>query len=297
MIFLKLLEGIVGIGALSIAVGLLFMGIGRKITARIHRRYGPPVLQNFIDIFKLFSKSSISHGFAFDLGLVAGVSALIAAVVFLPMGQINLFPHNSSLIMILYLMTMAYLGMAMGVSSSGNPNATIGIARALTMMMGYEVPFAAVIFSVYIFAKTGSLTNIVAAQGGGFLNWNMVRLPFGFLAAEIALQGMLGEKPFDMAIAPAEIASGPMVELGGKYLGFGMLQHAVGIYLETGIMVDLFLGGASNIWIFVVKQFELFFIALLINAILPRFKIEDGVKFMWKVPLLLGVIQALIVVL
>ncbi|WP_456399932.1 respiratory chain complex I subunit 1 family protein [Mesoaciditoga sp.] len=296
MIFLKLLEGI-GVGFLSLTVGLLFMGLARKITARIQRRYGPPVLQNFIDVFKLFSKQSISHGFAFDLGLVAGVSSLLAAVVFLPMGQINLFPHNSSLIMIIYLMTMAYLGMAMGVSSSGNPNATIGVARALTMMMGYELPFAAVIFSVYIFTKTGSLTNIVAAQGGGFLNWNMVRLPFGFLAAEIALQGMLGEKPFDMAIAPAEIASGPMVELGGKYLGFGMLQHAVGIYLETGIMVDLFLGGASNIWIFVTKQFELFFIALLINAVLPRFKIEDGVKFMWKVPLLLGVIQALIVVL
>ncbi len=296
MIFLKIVEGI-GVGLLSLTVGLLFMGLARKITARIQRRYGPPVLQNFIDVFKLFSKQSISHGFAFDLGLVAGVSSLLAAVVFLPMGQINLFPHNSSLIMIIYLMTMAYLGMAMGVSSSGNPNATIGVARALTMMMGYELPFAAVIFSVYIFTKTGSLTNIVAAQGGGFLNWNMVRLPFGFLAAEIALQGMLGEKPFDMAIAPAEIASGPMVELGGKYLGFGMLQHAVGIYLETGIMVDLFLGGASNIWIFVTKQFELFFIALLINAVLPRFKIEDGVKFMWKVPLLLGVIQALIVVL
>jgi NADH-quinone oxidoreductase subunit H len=296
MIFLKLIEGI-GVGALSLVVGLLFMGVARKITARIQRRYGPPVLQNFIDVFKLFSKRSISHGFAFDLGLVAGVSALLAAVVFLPMGQINLFPQNSSLIMIIYLMTMAYLGMAMGVSSSGNPNATIGVARALTMMMGYELPFAAVIFSVYIFAKTGSLTNIVAAQGGGFLNWNMVRLPFGFLAAEIALQGMLGEKPFDMAIAPAEIASGPMVELGGKYLGFGMLQHAVGIYLETGIMVDLFMGGASNIWVFITKQFELFFIALLINAVLPRFKIEDGVKFMWKVPLLLGVIQALIVVL
>lgn len=296
MLFLKLIQGI-GVGALSISVGLLFMGIGRKITARIHRRYGPPAIQNFIDVFKLFSKKSISHGFAYDLGLVAGVSALLAAVVFLPIGQINLFPSNSSLIMIVYLMTMAHLGMAMGVSSSGNPNATIGISRALTMMMGYEVPFAAVIFSVYVFARTGSLTNIVATQSGGFLNWNMVRLPFGFLAAEIALQGMLGEKPFDMSIAPAEIASGPMVEMGGKYLGFGMLQHAVGLFLETGIMVNLFMGGASNVWIFVVKQFGLFFIALLVNAILPRFRVEEGVSFMWKIPLLLGVIQALIVVL
>ncbi len=295
-ILLKLIQGI-GVGALSIAVGLLFIGIGRKITARIQRRYGPPPIQNFFDIFKLLSKRSISHGFAFDLGLIAGFSALLAAVVFLPMGQINIFPHNSSLIMIIYLMTMAYLGMAMGVSSSGNPNATIGIARALTMMMGYEVPFAAVIFSVYIFSRTGSLANIVAAQSGGFLNWNLVRLPFGFVAAEIALQGMLGEKPFDMTIAPSEIASGPMVEMGGKYLGFGMLQHSIGLFIETGIMVDLFLGGASNIWIFIAKQFVLYFAALMINAIMPRFRIEEGVSFMWKFPLLLGVVQALIVVL
>ncbi len=296
IVLLKLIQGI-GAGALSISIGLLFVGIGRKITARIHRRYGPPFVQNFIDLFKLLSKKSISHGFTFDLGLIAGFSALLAAVVFLPMGQINIFPHNSSLIMILYLMTMAYLGMAMGVSSSGNPNATVGIARALTLTMGYEVPFAAVIFSVYLFAHTGSLTNIVAAQSGGFMNWNLVKLPFGFVAAEIALQGMLGEAPFDMAIAPAEIASGPMVEMGGKYLGFGMLQHSIGLFLETGIMVDLFLGGGSNVWIFVIKQFELYFLALLVNAIFPRFKIEDGVSFMWKVPLLLGIVQALIVVL
>lgn len=293
---LKVIEGI-GVGALSIAVGLLFGGIGRKIMARIQRRYGPPFTQNFRDLFKLLSKHSISHGFAYDLGLVAGFAALLAAVVFLPMGQINLFPHNSSLIMILYLMTMAYLGMAMGVAASGNPNAAIGIARALTLMAGYEVPFAAVIFSVYIFDHTGSLTGIVAAQAGGFLHWNIVKLPLGFIAAEIALQGMLGEKPFDMAIAPAEIASGPMVEMGGKYLGFGMIQHAVGIFLETGIMVTLFLGGAPNIWIFILKQFELYVLALFIDAIFPRFRIEEAVSFMWKIPLVLGIIQALIVVL
>ena len=31
------------------AVGLLFMGLGRRFTARFQRRYGPPFWQSFID--------------------------------------------------------------------------------------------------------------------------------------------------------------------------------------------------------------------------------------------------------
>jgi NADH-quinone oxidoreductase subunit H len=292
---IKLTQGF-GIGALALATGLLFGGIGRKIMARIQRRYGPPFTQNFIDLFKLFSKGSVSHGWAFDLGLVAGFAPMLAALMFLPIGSFTLLPSDSSLIMIVYLMMMAYLGMAMGVLASGNPNSAIGMSRALMLMAGYEVPFAAVIFSVYLFSKTGYLTQIVAQQSGNFMNWNIVKMPLGFLAVEIALQGMLGEKPFDQAIAPAEIASGPMVELGGKYLGFGMIQHSVGLFLETGIVVDLFLGGAPNFWIFIAKQFVLYFVVILVDAILPRLRIHEATSFFWKLPLFLGILQAVIVI-
>jgi len=49
---------------------------------------------------------------------------------------------KGNIIIIMYFMTIGYLGMAMGVAASGNPNATIGIARALSLMIGYEIPFA-----------------------------------------------------------------------------------------------------------------------------------------------------------
>ena len=36
---------------LAFVIGLFFMGLARKITARIHWRYGPPITQLLIDVF------------------------------------------------------------------------------------------------------------------------------------------------------------------------------------------------------------------------------------------------------
>ena len=88
---------------------------------------------------------------------------------------------------------------------------------------------------------------LTALQQGGFYSWNVFSMPFGFVAGIVALQAMLAEKPFDTMIAPSEIASGPMVELSGKFLGLAFLQHSVAIFVETGLIVTLFLGGGSNI--------------------------------------------------
>ena len=52
--------------------GVFLMGLGRKISARVQLRYGPPVYQNYIDILKLLTKkTNISHGIMFDLGFSA----------------------------------------------------------------------------------------------------------------------------------------------------------------------------------------------------------------------------------
>lgn len=285
----------IGFTLLSIATGLLFMGLGRKLTARIQRRYGPPFWQNFTDVGKLFSKQSISHSWVMDFGIIMGFTGVLATVFFLPIGPWHAMNSmQGNLIIMIYFMTIGYLGMAMGVSASGNPNATIGISRALTLMVGYEIPFVITIIVLIFSYKSSLLPTIVAGQAGSIWNWNMFKFPFAFIAAEMALQGMMGEKPFDAMIAPAEIASGPMVELSGKMMGLGMLQHAAGIFLETGLMVNLFWGGASTVWGFILKQFAVFFIAILVNAVFPRYRYEDGVKWFWKYPTVLALIQLVI---
>ncbi|MCK4823032.1 NADH-quinone oxidoreductase subunit H, partial [bacterium] len=48
--------GIIVSPILAFIIGIFFLGLSRKIMARIHWRYGPPLLQPVIDIIKLFSQ-------------------------------------------------------------------------------------------------------------------------------------------------------------------------------------------------------------------------------------------------
>jgi len=279
-------------GIAAMAVGLLFMGIGRKLTARLQRRYGPPFWQSYIDVIKCFSRNSISHHYIMDLGSMMGLAGLLAAAMFVPVAGHLPFASTGPLIVILYLMPIGYLGMAMGVSASGNPLSAIGIGRALTLMVGYEVPFAVIMLSMIAsFNTTGLLALHQIQQAGG---WNLFTMPFGFIAAIIALQGMLAEKPFDTMIAPAEIASGPMVELSGKFLGMAFLQHAVAIFIETGIVVNLFLGGGRTIWEFLLKQFVLYMFAMALNGIYARYRVEQATRFLWFTAGSLAVVQLIL---
>jgi NADH-quinone oxidoreductase subunit H len=263
------------------AVGLLFMGLGRRFSAKFQRRYGPPFWQSFIDVIKCFSRKSISHHFVMDLGSIMGLAGLIAAAMFLPVGRYLALPSEGPVLVILYLMPIGYLGMAMGVSASGNPLASVGIGRALTLMLGYEVPFAIIVLAMVALFDTTSLVRLAELQQGGALDWNLFRMPFAFVGSIIALQAMLAEKPFDTMIAPSEVASGPMVELSGKFLGLAFLQHSVAIFVETGLVVALFLGGGPGILPFLLKQFLLYMLSISINAIWARYRVEQAMKFLW----------------
>ncbi len=281
MRFIHMLPHLLGVSFLAMGIGLLLMGLGRQFTARIQRRIGPPFYQAYIDVLKCFSKSSITHGFVMDLGSIMSLAGLIATAYYVPFVQWT--PTGSaSLVVILYLMTIGYLGMAMGVSASGNPQAPLGISRALALMFGYKIPLVMVILAMILVTGSSNLLAIVGHQQGGIGNWFIWKFPVGFLAVEIAFQGMIGEKPYDMMIAPAEIASGPMVELSGKYLGLAFLLHAVQLYVETALIVNLFLGGAHNPATFFGKQLLVYLTSMAVNAVMARYRIEQGIAHLWR---------------
>jgi len=83
------------------AVGLLFMGLGRRFTAKFQRRYGPPVWQTYLDVVKCFARKSISHHYIMDLGSVMGLAGLIAAAMFLPVGRYLAVPSTGPILVIL----------------------------------------------------------------------------------------------------------------------------------------------------------------------------------------------------
>ncbi len=268
-------------------------GINRKIVARLQKRYGPKWYQEFIDIFKLLSKRSVTHGWIFDFGVIMALGGIIATAMFMPLTNTWMaFAGIDNFFIFVYLIAVGMLGMAMSASGSGNPLASIGVMRALTTMLAYEVPFMIIVMTIIKLTGTSSVTSIAMFQQAAGNNWFAVALPIGFGVAILSLLGMLGKKPFETYIAPAEIASGPMVEYGGKQLGMLFIMHEITVFIEVSLFIHLFLGGAENILIFLVKYFVVYTVANLISNVNGRFKIDQVVTFFYKWPLLFAILQA-----
>ena len=267
---------------IAFVVGVFFLGASRKITARIQRRYGPPIYQPVIDVVKLLTQESISHGVLFQLGVVLSVTGSILTVLLIPLGGICPLCSSGGLLLIIYLMLFAPLGMALGAGASANPNSSIGASRKMLLGLAYELPYLLVILAVMSHFKTVSIAQIVSQQQNG--TWGALSMPLAFIAAFLILPAMLGLRPFDMVTAPQEIASGPLTEYGGKYLALIAIQGALHLFIVIALFVDLFLGGGSNLATFLLKVFIIFVAGVVINAVLPRTKIEDAIKFCWKWP-------------
>jgi len=219
---------IIALPVAAFLIAVLFLGLARKITARIHRRYGPPLYQPIIDVVKLLTqKENISHGPLFDLGIILGLAGAFITIVFIPAGGICPLSTSGDFLVVLYLMLLSPLGLALAAGASANPNASIGVSRKFILALGYEVPFLMAALAVMTRFETTSLVKVVSSQQLSILDWGVFSLPLPALATFLVLPAMLGIRPFDFAGAPQEIASGPMVELGGKYLAFAALQGAL----------------------------------------------------------------------
>jgi len=283
---------------LALAIGVFFLGLARKIMARIHWRYGPPLIQPVIDMIRLFYQKSVSHGRMFDLGIVLSLAGSIVVVLFLPFGGIAPLSSSGGLLVILYVMLLAPLGMALSGGQAANPNISIGISRKLILSLGYELPLLLVLLAVMTRYKTISIVEVVSAQQSA--GWAFISFPL-FLSGIsyfLILPAILGIRPFDVSSAPQEISSGPMVEYGGKYLALAHIEHAFVLFISIALFVNLFLGGAANPVIFFAKMLVVFVLGLCINAVFPRFRIEQAIKYLWKWPTLLaflGLIMTLIV--
>lgn len=276
---------IVFLPLIALVIGVFFLGLSRKIIARIQCRYGPPIYQPIIDVIKLVNQASISHGRIFDIGIILSLAGSIVLVLFIPFGGIAPLATSGDLLVVVYLMLLAPLGIALSGGEASNPNVSIGISRKMMLALGYEVPFLFAILAVMTHYKTTSLLEVVKAQQNSL--WGIIYLPLPAIAYFMILPAMLGIRPFDIVSAPQEIASGPAVEYGGRYLALTTIQHAFHMFIGIGLFVDLFLGGGSP-FTFFAKMLVIFILAVFINAVFPRLRIDQAIKYCWKWPAILA---------
>ena len=271
---------------IAFIVGLVLVLIMRKVRARIERRVGPPFFQPLYDILKLYGKQTqISHGVLHDLGVIMVIGGYIAAEVFLPVpGLAGMAPHGD-LITLIYLTMVPSLGLALGVGQCANPNGSIGISRALTSMLAYDIPFIIVVTGASIVYGTTNLPTIIELQQhAGISGWGVSIMPLLALSGIISTHAMLGKEPFEVYVAPAEIATGPMVEMSGKYLGALFVMQCLQIYTVSVIYVTLFLGGGENWVAFLAKVFLIVIISSSVTVLFPRYKTDDMIRWLWKWP-------------
>ncbi len=273
-------------------VGLLMVLMMRRIGARIQRRVGPPFLQPVYDIIKLYSKrTQISHGMIHEMGIVMAVGGYIAAETLLPVPGMDGLADKGGVVTLAYMLMIPSLGLALGVGQCANPNGSIGISRALTAMLAYDVPFILVVFgAAYVYGTTNLAEMVAIQQQQGPSGWGIMQMPLLALAGMLTLPAIMGKQPYEIYIAPAEIATGPMVEMGGKFMGGLFVMQAFQLYTAGVLYTTLFLGGGEY-WIsFLPKIFLVVAIPMSIAYVFPRYRTEDVLRLMWKWPMLVGLL-------
>ena len=272
--------------------GMVLNALIQKIGARAGRRYGIPIWQNYADLIKNYGqRSSITHGAMFYLGPVFRLTGGVGLLLFVPTIYGSVMFSNLSfagdLILALYFVFFGTLGMALGAGESGHPHAAIGISRGLSQVTTAELPFALAVFAVALQYQTLSVTDIVAAQQGGMMNWTLFTNPLAVAAAMLAFLGSMMRPPFDVVLAPQEIPIGPPTEYHSSYLALMQTNRAIFPIAKIVVYMNLFFGGAASWPEFFVKVFLIYLFSAFVGVCFPRFRVEQSIRWflIWAVPL------------
>ena len=282
------------VGALT--WGLLLGGISRSVTARIHGRMGPRVTQNFIDLWKLFRKtSSIHHGGMFWMAPMFRITGAICVLIMVPLVVGQNITYNMSfagdVFLLIYIMFFGCLGMALGAGNSGHPYAVIAVSRGLAQMSSYELSFSIAVVAIAVGLHTFKIEGIVAAQQAGITSWNIFRFPFASAGALLAFLPMQMAYPFGIVLAPQEIPIGPPTEYSSRMLSFMFSGRALFGVAKLILFVSLLFGGASSWLGLFVKTFLLYMYPIVVSSVFPRFRTEQSIRFLWFIPTTLALVD------
>ena len=224
MMITLILTAAVALVLSPLAGGLIF-GLDRVFTARLQSRIGPPVLQPFYDVFKLFGKSSmVVNPWQVFCAYVVLVSSALSVFLFFMQGD---------LLLIFFVLTIGAVFQVIGAMSVPSPYSQMGAQRELIQMLTYE-PLLILAF-VGVALKTGSF-NISAVYA---LNVPLLpSLPLFYLAMCTALTIKLRKSPFDISASHhghQEIVSGVRTEYSGPHLALLEVAHWLDVILILGI--------------------------------------------------------------
>jgi formate hydrogenlyase subunit 4 len=265
-------------------IGGLLIGFDRKLTARMQGRIGPPIIQPFYDIIKLFNKKP----------MVAGNAQLVFAYIYLVLivTALVLFALQQDLLMLLFILSFGTLCLALGALSVKSPYSQLGGHRELLQFLAYEPILLLAVIPIAL--KTGSFPITGIYQYGQAL---LPSLWLTFIALLIVLAIVMRKSPFDISgseHAHQEVVSGVVTEYSGPYLAIIELGHWYELVLLLAVL-GLFWVGGGLWWISIIIALASWFIMLIIDNINARLTWSWMIKFAWGVGISLVALNILFV--
>ncbi len=266
-------------------LGGLLAGVDRKLSARMQGRKGPPLLQPFYDLFKLFSKQVVVVNHVQDF-LVGG---FLVFIIFTGC----LFFSGGDMLLVFFALTLAGIFFMMSACSANSPYSSMGAQRELMQMMAYEPMVLLVAIGFYMSSGSFAVSEIIKSGTS-----NILYLPGFFIGFVYILTIKLRKSPFDLSTshhAHQEMVKGLTTEISGTVLALVELSHWYENVFLLGV-VGLFI--INSTWwsaiIAVVVCAVVYFAEIFVDMVFPRVKWEFMMKSTWLVTLVAGVLNMII---
>lgn len=257
----------------------LLDGLERKVKAKLQTRQGPPLVQTWFDLIKLFKRPSVtpseSIGWLFRLGPPIALASILTAFFFVPAILPDSMRFWGDIIAFIYLMTLSTVAVTLGGFSSGNPYAQIGSHREVSLFMAEEFSLAFVIAALSVSVKSFTLSSLFP------LPLKASALIGALLFAVLAY--VSGARvPFDVSEAEPEIVEGPLIEYSGRQLALLKLSIYTKRLLLFTVFLNFFLRGSPAVRAiyYVIGLIVLSVIYSAIEASCGRFRTKDAVRFL-----------------
>ena len=263
---------------LAPVVGGLIAGIDRKVTARMQGRIGPPILQPFYDVGKLFEKDNIVVTTTQNFYVLSYLVFMIVAGM--------LFFSGGDMLLVIFAFTLSHIFLVLGAYAAYSPYSHIGAERELIQIIAYEPMIIFTAVGMYMVTQSFFVSSIITS-GIPII----VYLPGVFIGYLIVLTIKLRKSPFDLSTshhAHQEIVKGVTTEFAGPNLAKIELAHWYEYVFLLGV-VFLFFG--FNPLLAVAAIVIAYFIEILIDNIIARVKWQMVIRSAWLIAGTLGLVN------
>ena len=279
---IKSIIGIVAFLVLGPFVGGILAGLDRKLSAKMQRRVGPPVLQPFYDVGKLFQKEKQTPTRFQDFYVLLFVVFVIASGV--------LFFMGGDLLLVIFTLTIGAAFLIIAAYSSNSPYAEVGAERELLAMLAYEPMVLITVIGFYMYTGSFRVSDILAGDSMPFLP--LLGIFFGWL---FILTLKFRKSPFDLSMshhAHQELVRGVTTEFVGRTMGWVEISHWYENVFLLGFVFLFFANGTALGWIIgIVVAILTYFFEVFIDNCFARMKWQFAFKSAWIVAVVLGMIN------